>query len=118
MFKMTTIDIHAHMFGLMARHIGAWCSNYASELMKDGRDYLMEMDAAACAFEPDADYDKRIAMMDASGIDVAISSPSPNCQWGGPEISAETAKLANDEKAEDRPLTRIEFAGLHRCGLP
>ena len=100
---MTTIDIHAHMFGYdwldMLKKHGA--PNYASELMEDGRDYLMEMGAAACAFEPEAfDYDKRIAMMDASGIDVAIVSlTSPNCQWGGPEISAETAKLANDEMA-------------------
>ena len=88
---MTVIDIHAHMFGyewlkMLKRH-GA--PNYASKSMEDGRDYLMEMGAAACAFEPEAfDYDKRIAMMDRSGIDVAIVSlTSPNCQWGGQEIS-------------------------------
>ena len=92
---MTVIDIHTHMFGYdwlnMLKKHGA--PNYASEIMDDGRDYLMEMGSPACAFEEEHfDYDKRIKMMDQSGIDVAIVSlTSPNVQWGGEQISGETA---------------------------
>ena len=100
---MTVIDIHTHMFGYdwlkMLKKHGA--PNYASKIMDDGRDYLMEMGSPACAFEEEHfDYDKRIKMMDQSGIDVAIVSlTSPNVQWGGEQISGETAKLANNEMA-------------------
>ncbi|MDC0189794.1 amidohydrolase [Rhodospirillales bacterium] len=100
---MSVIDIHTHMFGyawldMLNKH-GA--PNYASASMEDGRDYLMEMGSPACAFEDEAfDYDKRIKMMDNSGIDLAIVSlTSPNVQWGGEKISCETAKLANNEMA-------------------
>jgi aminocarboxymuconate-semialdehyde decarboxylase len=112
---MTVIDIHAHMFGYawldMLKKHGA--PNYASEHLEDDRDYLMEMGAPACAFEPEAfDYDKRIAMMDEAGIDLAIVSlTSPNVQWGGEAISAETAQLANDEMAAGQTAypDRIRF---------
>jgi len=100
---MSVIDIHTHMFGydwldMLNKH-GA--PNYASASMEDGRDYLMEMGSPACAFEDEAfDYDKRIKMMDNSGIDLAIVSlTSPNVQWGGQNISSETARLSNNEMA-------------------
>lgn len=100
---MSVIDIHTHMFGYdwlrMINEHGA--PNYGSQKMEDDRDYLMEKGSAACAYEDEAfDYDKRIKMMDLAGIDLAIVSlTSPNVQWGTPEISSETAKLANDEMA-------------------
>jgi aminocarboxymuconate-semialdehyde decarboxylase len=38
--------------------------------------------------------------MDKHGIDIAVVSlTSPNVHWGPPEISAETARLSNDEMA-------------------
>ena len=74
---MSVIDIHTHMFGYdwldMLKKHGA--PNYASASMEDGRNYLMEMGSPACAFEEEAfDYDKRIKMMDNSGIDENIIS--------------------------------------------
>ena len=101
---MTVIDIHSHMFGhdwlRMLKSHGA--PDYGSEKLGDGRTYLMEKGAAACAFEEEAfDYEKRIRMMDYAGIDLAIVSlTSPNVQWGGEDISSKTARLANQEMAE------------------
>ncbi len=100
---MTVIDIHTHMFGnswldMLKKH---GSPDYGADRMADNRDYLIEKGAPACAFEVEAfDYDRRIAAMDASGIDLAIVSlTSPSVFWGGEEISVETARLANDEMA-------------------
>jgi aminocarboxymuconate-semialdehyde decarboxylase len=100
---MTVIDIHTHMFGdawleMLKKH-GA--PDYGASDMPDERYYLMEKGAPACAFENEAfDYDLRVKAMDRSGIDIAIVSlTSPNVFWGGEEISAQTARLANDEMA-------------------
>lgn len=101
---MTTIDIHTHMFGnswleMLHKHGGP---TYSAGTMGDGREYLIEKGAAACALEKEAfDYDARITAMDNQGIDIAIVSlTSPNVYWGGEEISCQTARLANDEMAE------------------
>ncbi|NQV57489.1 MAG: amidohydrolase [Rhodospirillales bacterium] len=100
---MTVIDIHTHMFGnawrdMLSKH-GA--PNYDTKVQPDGRDYLMEKGAAACALEVEAfDYDLRVKAQDEQGIDIGIVSlTSPNVFWGGEEISAETARLSNDEMA-------------------
>lgn len=100
---MPTIDVHTHMFGnawldMLKKHGGP---TYESKHMEDGRDYLVEKGSPACAFEVEAfDYAARVKQMDEHGIDVAIVSlTSPNVHWGGPEISAETARLCNDEMA-------------------
>ncbi len=100
---MTVIDIHTHMFGnswleMLHKHGGP---TYSAGTMEDGRDYLIEKGAAACALEKEAfDYDARIVAMDAHGIDLGIVSlTSPNVYWGGEEISCETARLANNEMA-------------------
>ncbi len=98
---MSVIDIHTHMFGeswlRMLKTHGS--PAYGSEDMPDGRTYLMEKGAPACAFEPEAfDYDLRVKAMDRNKIDVSVVSlTSPNVFWGNPDISAETARLANDE---------------------
>ena len=75
--------------------------NYGAQVMEDGRNYLIELGAPACAFEEEAfDYDQRVKMMDEARIDIAIVSlTSPNVQWGGEKISGETAELANNEMA-------------------
>ena len=112
---MPVVDIHTHMFG------DAWLGmlkehgqpNYDAKTMEDGRDYLMEKGAAACALEKEAfDYDLRVKRMDENGIDISIVSlTSPNVFWGSPEISAETAKLANDDMAAGQTAypDRIRF---------
>jgi aminocarboxymuconate-semialdehyde decarboxylase len=101
---MTVVDIHTHMFGnawleMLHKHGGP---TYGAGTMEDGRDYLMEKGSAACAFEKEAfDYDARIVAMDKHGIDIGIVSlTSPNVYWGGEEVSAKTAQLANDEMAD------------------
>lgn len=98
---MTLIDIHTHMFG------NAWLDQlkqyggveYGAKTMHDRRDYLIERGAPACALEVEAfDYDQRVKRMDEHAIDMAIVSlTSPNVFWGSPNVSAETARLANDE---------------------
>ena len=100
---MTVIDIHTHMFGnswleMLHKHGGP---TYTSKTMEDGRDYLIEKGAAACALEKEAfDYDARIVAMDSQGIDIGIVSlTSPNVYWGGEDISCETARLTNNEMA-------------------
>ncbi len=112
---MTVIDIHTHMFGdgwlRMLKQHGS--PTYACERLVDERDYLMEHGAAACAFEAEAfDYDLRIKGMDQHGIDLAIVSlTSPNVFWGSAEVSADTAKLTNDEMAAGQTAypERIRF---------
>lgn len=100
---MTAIDVHTHMFGYdwleMVKKHGA--PAYGLETMSDDRDYVMEMGAPACALEREAmDYDLRVKMMDKEKIDLSIVSlTSPYVCWGGAEISAEVARLANDEMA-------------------
>lgn len=100
---MTVIDIHTHTFGqrwldMLDTH-GA--PAYATRRMHDGRDYLIEKGAPACALEPEAfDYDARIRQMDRHGIDLGIVSlTSPNVFWGGETVSTETARLVNDDQA-------------------
>ncbi len=100
---MTVIDIHTHMFGdawmgMIKKHGGA---DYGVSNLADGRDYLMEKGSPACALVPEAfDYPRRIKRMDEYGIDLAIVSlTSPNVYWGTAEVSAETARLVNDEMA-------------------
>jgi len=74
---------------------------YKAGKMEDGRDYLVEKGAVACALENEAfDYDARIVAMDAHGIDIAIVSlTSPNVYWGGEDVSCKTSQLVNDEMA-------------------
>ncbi|MBL6864178.1 MAG: amidohydrolase [Rhodospirillales bacterium] len=100
---MTVIDIHTHMFGeswlkMLNEHGGP---TYSAGTLSDGRDYLIEKGAAACALEKEAfDYDARIEAMNQHGIDISIVSlTSPNVYWGGEQISIKTAILANDEMA-------------------
>ena len=112
---MTVIDIHTHMFGnawldMLTKH-GA--PDYGTQQMPDDRNYLMEKGAPACALETEAfDYDLRVSRMDEFGIDLAVVSlTSPNVFWGSPEISAETARLSNDEMAAGQTAypDRIRF---------
>ena len=66
---MTVIDIHSHMFGRnwlqMLKSHGA--PDYGSEKLGDGRTYLMEKGAAACAFEEEA-FDDSITEISATKI--------------------------------------------------
>ncbi|MDH5748775.1 MAG: amidohydrolase [Rhodospirillales bacterium] len=112
---MPVIDIHTHMFGdawldMLRKHGGP---TYDAREFPDKRSYLVEKGAPACALEREAfDYDLRIKRMDEHGIDIAVVSlTSPNVFWGTREISAETARLANNEMAAGQAAhpDRIRF---------
>lgn len=99
----TVIDIHTHAFGqpwldMITEH-GA--PNYGTKQMHDGKEYLLEKGVPASALQPEAfDYDVKIRQMDRHDIDVAIVSlTSPNVFWGSETISAQTARLVNDDQA-------------------
>ena len=66
--------------------------------------------------EPMWDYDLRIQDMDAAKVDVAIVSlTSPNCYWGGREVSNKVASIVNDSMAAQqraRPDRIRWFASL------
>jgi aminocarboxymuconate-semialdehyde decarboxylase len=112
---MPVIDIHTHMFGhawrdMIVKHGG---EDAGFERMDDGRDYIMERGAPAGAADAEGfDYDLRVKRMDTHGIDLAVVSlTSPNVFWGSADISAQTARLSNDEMAAGQTAypDRIRF---------
>lgn len=100
---MTVIDVHTHMYGTVwldrIRRYGA--PHYTFEerhgrlvACKDGAPFMTTT-------PPMFDAKLRIRDMDVARVDLAvISLTSPNVFWGGEEVSAETARLCNDEMAE------------------
>ena len=100
---MTVIDVHTHMYGTVwmdrMRQHGA--PHYAFKeqhgqlvLCKDGAPFMTTT-------PPMFDVKLRIRDMDIARVDLAvISLTSPSVFWGGEAISAETARLCNDEMAE------------------
>jgi aminocarboxymuconate-semialdehyde decarboxylase len=115
---MTVIDVHTHMFTrswleLLQQHGG----KYNIKKNKAGLEAVFHDDAQIMALYPQMwDYDLRIKDMDAAKVDVAIVSlTSPNCYWGGREVSLKAAKLVNDSMAEQsraRPGRIRWFASL------
>jgi len=100
---MTVIDVHTHMYGTVwldrIRQHGA--PHYSFEerhgqrvLCKDGAPFMTTT-------PPMFDAKLRIRDMDVARVDLAvISLTSPSVFWGGDAVSAETARLCNDEMAE------------------
>jgi aminocarboxymuconate-semialdehyde decarboxylase len=100
---MAVIDVHTHMysdswFAALKRHGGP---EYRVERRPDGGEYLTEYDLRSIAFIPALfDYDLRIEWMDRMGVDISvISLTGPSVYWGGREVSAEVARVTNDEFA-------------------
>ena len=98
---MTVVDIHTHMLSetwiKMISDNGA--PDYAVGIRPDGIRAMQEYGIFRMAFvEEMLDYDARLKVMNAEGIDVAIVSlTGPNVYWGSPEISLAAAKAINDE---------------------
>jgi aminocarboxymuconate-semialdehyde decarboxylase len=100
---MTVIDVHTHMYGTVwldrIRRYGA--PHYTFKELhgqlvacKDGAPFMTTT-------PPMFDAKLRIRDMDVARVDLAvISLTSPSVFWGGEEVSAETARLCNDEMAE------------------
>jgi aminocarboxymuconate-semialdehyde decarboxylase len=115
---MTVVDVHTHMLtldylDLLRRH----GEKYTLKKTRAGQDTVHLHDAPFMTLFADMwDYDRRIAAMDAAGVDVAVVSlTSPNVYWGGREISLRAARLVNDSMAEQqraRPDRIRWFASL------
>ena len=105
---MTVIDIHTHMLSedwlSRLRDYGA----PALELkpLPGGREVLVEEGVQSFVPCPAMfDYGLRIKDMDAAGIDISIVSlTGPSVYWGGPEVSAKTARSINDNMAAAQKL--------------
>jgi aminocarboxymuconate-semialdehyde decarboxylase len=100
---MTVIDIHTHMLN----------RDWLALLRTHGKpryELRKSLDAPESLFLDGApfmtplpghfDYAYRLTQMDDARVDLAIVSlTSPSVYWGGPEISLQAAKLANDDMA-------------------
>ena len=98
------IDVHTHMLsnewiGLLQAHGGP---RYSVLPVKGGQRAVHLNGAPFMTLtEGMFDYDLRIRNMNAARVDLAVVSLTcPNVFWGGPEISAHTARLMNDDMAQ------------------
>ena len=98
---MTVIDVHTHMLNEQwLDRIQQYGGKFTVGEVKGSR-MIIEDGAPFMTLQPQMfDYDARIKDMDAAGVDVAIVSLTcPSVYWGGEEVSAETARLMNDDMA-------------------
>jgi len=109
------IDVHTHMLtqeyvALLERHGGP---TYTLKPVTGGLLAIHLHDAPFMTPVPEMfDYPARIRMMDTVGIDVSVLSLScPNVYWGAPEVSAQAARVMNDDMAaaRERHRGRIEY---------
>ena len=109
----TVIDVHTHMLNdkwleTILEHGG----NYT--LKELGGQRVIHCDDAPFMTLMDGmfDYAKRIEAMDDAGVDLAIVSLTcPSVYWGGEEVSTATARMMNDDMAEQQRTypDRIRF---------
>lgn len=98
------IDVHTHMFSRRWLELLDQCGGPDLTLREsvDSPLTLYHRGASFCVLE-DAhfDYAKRIAAMDAAGVDIAIITlPAPSVFWGNADTSTRAARLANEEFAD------------------
>lgn len=112
---MPVIDVHTHMISqpwldLLSRHGGP---KYEVKKTKAGQDTVFMHGAPFMTLLPEMlDFDLRIQNMDKAGVDVAVVSLTcPSAYWGGPEVSAEAARIMNDVMAaqQSRHPDRIRW---------
>ncbi len=97
---MTVVDMHMHLL------TQSWVDqikkygppDFSVGQRSDGTDCLIEGGTMTMTLERKKfDFDLHVKAMDEHRIDVGVLSlTSPNVFWGAPEVSAETARLAND----------------------
>jgi aminocarboxymuconate-semialdehyde decarboxylase len=109
------IDVHTHMLtrewvDLLEQHGGP---TYTLKAVTGGLRAIHLHDAPFMTPVPEMfDYAARLKMMDTVGIDVSVLSLScPNVYWGAPEVSAQAARVMNDDMAaaRERHHGRIEY---------
>jgi aminocarboxymuconate-semialdehyde decarboxylase len=103
MTVMSIIDVHTHMFTRRwLELLRASGSPYAIKVRPDGREEVFRGETPVVIPQPGHfDYELRIRLMDAAGIDVSIVSLTcPNVYWGGEEVSSAAARDSNARMAE------------------
>lgn len=99
---MTVVDIHTHMMSEeWARLLDEYGGDYRIAQVPGGSRGIRARGAPLMTMTPAMfDYERRIADMDAAGVDLAvISLTTPNVYWGGQEISLKAAQIINDSMA-------------------
>ncbi len=97
---MTVVDMHMHLLTPdwveQIKKYGP--PDYGIGRRSDGVECLIEGGTMTMTLETKKfDFDLHVKEMDKQGIDVGVLSlTSPNVFWGTPEVSAETARLANE----------------------
>ena len=116
---MTVIDVHTHMLSRdylkLLYEKGA--PQFSADTNSAGEDIIRLWDAPFMTLQSQMwDYDKRIADMNAAGVDLAIVSLTcPNAYFGTAETSLAAARMVNDSMAEQqtaRPDRIRWFASL------
>lgn len=100
--KARVIDVHTHNYTAgwveMLRNNGD-----ANVQLVQGERYeeIENRGERVCRLSPEmTDFDLRIENMDRAGVDTAVLSlTTPHVFWGSEQVSADTAKMVNDEYA-------------------
>jgi aminocarboxymuconate-semialdehyde decarboxylase len=103
MTRAPAIDVHTHMLtnewvAMLEQHGGP---RYTLKTVAGGLRAIHLDGAPFMTPVPNMfDWEARIANMDKSRVDIAITSLScPNVYWGGPEVSLKAARVMNDDMA-------------------
>lgn len=103
---VSVIDIHTHMLTREYLYLLGEAGGplYSRDVARSGEDVICMHGAPFLTLTPPMwDYDKRIADMDAAGIDVAIVSLTPpNAYFGNAQSSMQAAQLMNNAMAEQQ----------------
>lgn len=119
----TTVDVHAHVLLPGLQHLVAeadsdgFGAQQALEVRRNGPESMAASGRMIKERWPQlTDLDRRLADMDAQGVDVQLVSPSPShfYYFAGEELALQVAKAANQAVREfvDRAPERLNGLGL------
>ncbi len=100
---MKVIDVHTHMMSrpYIERLTAHGGPKYTVRAVPGGQQAIHLNGAPfTTLYDEMFDYERRIENMNKAGVDLSIVSLTcPNVFWGGRDVSAETARLINDDMA-------------------
>ena len=98
------IDVHTHMLSdEWLRLILAHGEGYSLTEFHGQRVFQFNGSPFMTLMDPMFDYAQRIEDMDKAGVDIAVVSLTcPSVYWGGEEISHHTARIMNDDMAQQQ----------------